>query len=96
MGIMMAIGEKENEFIKNLDPSTSSFTEDTDPKDINKRCVKGVNGNNPTLFNLKDFIKSNDKLDKEIYFYKYQGSYSKPPCTEGVTWFVLKHPALIS
>lgn len=96
LAITIAIGDKENVFVKNLNPSGASFVEDTDPQDIKKRCVKGVNDPNPTQFNLKDFMKSNKKLEEEIFFYKYQGSYSKPPCTEGVTWFVLKHPALIS
>ena len=96
LAITMAIGENENEFVKNLNPAGASFVEDTDPRDIKKRCVKGINDPNPTLFDLKSFMKSNKKLDQEIYFYKYQGSYSKPPCSEGVTWFVMKHPAFIS
>jgi carbonic anhydrase len=29
-------------------------------------------------------------------YYTFTGSLTTPPCSEGVTWFVLKHPATIS
>src|SRR5215470_11459214 len=29
-------------------------------------------------------------------YYTFPGSLTTPPCSEGVTWFVLKHPATIS
>jgi carbonic anhydrase len=29
-------------------------------------------------------------------YYMYMGSLSAPPCTEGVTWFILKHPVELS
>jgi carbonic anhydrase len=35
-------------------------------------------------------------LPPDTGYYMYQGSQTAPPCTEGVTWFVLKTPMEIS
>lgn len=35
-------------------------------------------------------------LPRDFGYYKYMGSLTAPPCTEGVAWFVLKTPAEIS
>ena len=35
-------------------------------------------------------------LPRDFAYYRYRGSLTAPPCTEGVTWFVLKTPAEIS
>jgi carbonic anhydrase len=29
-------------------------------------------------------------------YYTFQGSLTTPPCSEGVTWFVLKQPVTVS
>ena len=35
-------------------------------------------------------------LPRELGYYTYSGSQTAPPCTEGVTWFVLKAPVEVS
>jgi carbonic anhydrase len=35
-------------------------------------------------------------LPQDVGYYTYMGSVTAPPCTEGVTWFVLKTPMEIS
>jgi carbonic anhydrase len=37
-----------------------------------------------------------DLLPKDKTYYTFAGSLTTPPCSEGVTWFVLKHPTSIS
>jgi carbonic anhydrase len=37
-----------------------------------------------------------DLLPQDTGYYMYKGSQTAPPCTEGVTWFVLKTPMEIS
>jgi len=37
-----------------------------------------------------------DLLPKDRAYYTFTGSLTTPPCSEGVTWFVLKHSASIS
>jgi len=45
-----------------------------------------------------DAVKINvaDLLPKNKAYYTFAGSLTTPPCTEGVTWFVLKHSTSIS
>ncbi len=35
-------------------------------------------------------------LPRHLEYYTYMGSQTAPPCTEGVTWFVLKEPVEVS
>ncbi len=43
---------------------------------------------------LKSIAK--DLLPKDKHYYRFNGSLTTPPCTEGVRWFVLKQPMTIS
>jgi len=50
----------------------------------------GVKHPLPTQFNLRNFLPA--KGD----YYRYEGSLTTPPCTEGVHWIVLKDPVTVS
>jgi carbonic anhydrase len=39
---------------------------------------------------------ANNLLPKDKHYYRFNGSLTTPPCTEGVRWFVLKQPMTIS
>ena len=41
-------------------------------------------------------INATELLPTDRGYYTYAGSLTTPPCTENVTWFVLKHPVTIS
>jgi len=47
---------------------------------------------------LLDAVKINvaDLLPKDRGYFTFEGSLTTPPCSEGVTWFVLKQPVPIS
>ncbi|NPA73005.1 MAG: carbonic anhydrase family protein [Gammaproteobacteria bacterium] len=55
------------------------------PKDIGKEHIHRNAGLNPVRF-----IPGNTE------FYKYSGSLTTPPCSEGVYWMVFKHPVEVS
>ncbi len=41
-------------------------------------------------------VNVKDLLPAQHGYYTYRGSLTTPPCTEGVTWYVLKSPASLS
>jgi len=42
------------------------------------------------LINPAELLPSNRS------FYHYSGSFTTPPCREGVTWYIMKHPIKVS
>jgi carbonic anhydrase len=41
-------------------------------------------------------VNPGEMLPPNAAYYKYQGSVTAPPCTEGVVWYVLKTPVEVS
>lgn len=51
---------------------------------------------NPGDANPKTAINLNALLPASKKFYTYAGSLTTPPCTEGVDWYVLRTPIVVS
>lgn len=45
---------------------------------------------------LTQMVSAASLLPKEKTYYRFNGSLTTPPCTEGVTWLVLKTPLTVS
>ncbi len=45
---------------------------------------------------LKDAVAVTDILPKERDYYRFSGSLTTPPCSEGVLWLVMKKPMTVS
>ena len=45
---------------------------------------------------LSELINANDLLPANHAYYRYNGSLTTPPCTEGVRWLVIKKPVTAS
>ncbi|UTW58604.1 carbonic anhydrase family protein [Kordiimonas sp. SCSIO 12603] len=46
--------------------------------------------------NDKIYINARDFMPQDKSYYRYMGSYTTPPCAEGVNWYVLKTPVEMS
>lgn len=63
--------------------------------DLN-RLLAYRSGEENQIQTLKDDIKIKNIMPKKAGYYRFSGSLTTPPCTEGVTWIVLKQHAYIS
>ena len=45
---------------------------------------------------LTDVVSANELLPKNRDYYRFNGSLTTPPCTEGVRWLVFKEPVYAS
>jgi len=71
------------------------FKEGKTNKALEKVWTKMPNkGGQTNSLNLSGI--ANAMLPKDKHYYRFNGSLTTPPCTEGVRWFVLKSPVTVS
>lgn len=62
--------------------------------------IEGIWQNVPPSGQVKDVmaveINASDLMPENLAYYKYEGSLTTPPCTEGVAWHVMKESIEIS
>lgn len=62
--------------------------------------IEGIWQNVPQVGSSKDVsgveINPSDLMPEDKSFFIYQGSLTAPPCTEGVTWYVMQEPIELS
>ena len=80
LGFVFMLGE-ESEFLKGINYTKVSATVGSTYK---------IDGD----INLLNLIGNSD--DKNYGAYTYAGSFTTPPCTEGVSWFVWRQPQTLS
>ncbi|ELA7917825.1 carbonic anhydrase family protein [Vibrio alginolyticus] len=59
------------------------------------KLINAIPQENQTTF-FKDTFEINDLLPKTANYYRFNGSLTTPPCSEGVRWFVLKDTQTLS
>ncbi len=59
------------------------------------KLINAIPQENQTTF-FKDTFEINDLLPKTANHYRFNGSLTTPPCSEGVRWFVLKDTQTLS
>ena len=62
--------------------------------------IEGIWQNVPAAGAVKDVegvsVNAASLLPENLDYYRYEGSLTTPPCSEGVTWFVMKEPIELS
>jgi len=53
-----------------------------------------ANNGDKIILNVRS--TANDLLPRDMSYYRYSGSLTTPPCSEGVNWMVLKTPVEVS
>ncbi|MRH43837.1 carbonic anhydrase family protein [Aquibacillus halophilus] len=67
-----------------------------DTNNIISKILENVPKTDSKIHRIEKTIDIANLLPKQKDFFKYKGSLTTPPCTEGVEWLIFKHPIEMS
>jgi carbonic anhydrase len=97
----LAVNHQEEGPESKVNPQKSKQASNTLVSNFENSLFQQILNNVPLVRNITEtppgvMIDINHILPKNLTYYTYMGSLTTPPCTENVTWIVLKEPVILS